>query len=214
MLQDRLVEVEDIFIDDENFRAELAGTGCNPDKIKLITPQLMRQISAMSTPPGVLALCKMPERQTLPDNLTGLKVFYLDGIRDPGNLGTILRIADWFGLDWVLMSPDSVDLYNPKVLHASMGSVFRVKSAIVEPMELRQLSGVSLFVCDTNGKNIYTITKPIDGILILGNEASGVSHELKLSASDVLSIPGERSLGAESLNVATAAAILAAWWQN
>src|SRR5690606_16406542 len=155
-----------------------------------------------------------PERQTSPDNLTGLKVFYLDGIRDPGNLGTILRIADWFGLDWVLMSPDSVDLYNPKVLHASMGSVFRVKSAIVEPMELRQLSGVRLFVCDTNGKNIYNITNPIDGILILGNEASGVSHELKLSASDVLSIPGERSLGAESLNVATAAAILAAWWQN
>ncbi|MBK9106551.1 MAG: hypothetical protein IPL92_18830 [Saprospiraceae bacterium] len=141
-----------------------------------------------------------------------MRIFYLDSIRDPGNLGTILRIADWFGLDFVILSPDCVDVYNHKVLQASMGSAMRIRKAELDIAGLLAIGDAKIFVCDAGGKNINDIMAPAEGIIVLGNESLGVSDEIMHRVKDVFAIPGDRSLGAESLNVASAAAIVAAWW--
>ncbi len=168
----------------------------------------------MTTPPGVLTVCKMPAAQHLPENISGLRIFYLDAIRDPGNLGTILRIADWFGIDFVICSTDSVDVYNHKVLQSSMGSALRVKTCELSKDELMARVGNSIYICDSDGTNIYDIEPPEEGIIIFGNESLGVSDEIMHRVKDVIAIPGDYSLGAESLNVATAAAIIGSWWRG
>ena len=177
-----------------------------------ITPQQMHQISQMTTPPGVLCVCKLPPQLSFPDQLSGKKIFYLDAIRDPGNLGTILRIADWFGLDFVAFSPDCVDVFNHKVLQASMGSALRVPSCEVTREELLLREHAVLIISDAAGKNIYQMTPPGEGVIILGNESLGVSGDFMHKVKEVIAIPSSRSRGAESLNVASAAAVIASWW--
>jgi TrmH family RNA methyltransferase len=181
-------------------------------EVQIISPQVMHQVSQMTTPPGVLAVCKIPEQPHLPENLAGLKIFYLDAIRDPGNLGTILRIADWFGLDYVAMSPDCVDVLNYKVLQSSMGSALRIKCVELDKMSLLSLQGTRIYICDADGKSIDSIPPPASGILVLGNESLGVSGDIMHQVEDVFAISRARSKGAESLNVASAAAIMAHWW--
>lgn len=172
----------------------------------------MHHISQMTTPPGVLTICHTLPEVFVPDALEGKKIFYLDSIRDPGNLGTILRIADWFGLDFVIYSPDCVDIYNHKVLQSSMGSALRIPTCEMSKEELLMRMDDQLYVCDTDGTSIYNINPPLTGIIVLGNESLGVSDELMHKVKTKIAIPGDRSLGAESLNVASAAAIIASWW--
>ena len=210
-MRDKRHIVQDVYISNPDYQSILEQV-LNPDDISVVTPQQMHQISQMTTPPGVLSVCRLPEEDHLPDNINGLKMFYLDAIRDPGNLGTIFRIADWFGLDFVICSPDCVDVFNHKVLQASMGSALRVKTCVLEKEELLEKGGDHLFICDADGKNINTTNPPADGIMILGNESLGVSDDIMQKVKEQFAIPGDRSLGAESLNVASAAAIIAAWW--
>ena len=203
--------VEAIYISNPDYQSILEEL-IDHERICQVTPQQMHQLSQMATPPGVLAVCRMPGEVHLPESLKGLRIFYLDAIRDPGNLGTILRIADWFGLDFVMLSPDCVDVYNHKVLQASMGSALRVRTAELDIAGLLAMGDSKLFVCDAGGKNINEIKAPTEGIIVLGNESLGVSDEIMHQVKDVFAIPGDRSMGAESLNVASAAAIVAAWW--
>ena len=184
----------------------------SPDLLCLITPQEMHQISQMTTPPGILSVCSLPAPDEVPQDISGMKIFYLDAIRDPGNLGTIFRVADWFGLDFVICSPDCVDTYNHKVLQASMGSALRIKNCEMTNEELLLRATDQLYICDAGGKSIYSMVTPREGIIVFGNESLGVSGELMHKVKDVIAIPGERSKGAESLNVASAAAVVAAWW--
>jgi TrmH family RNA methyltransferase len=197
----------------------------NPDSLRIlentipaellipISPDQMRQLSLMTTPPGILSVCSIPKMGTLPENLEGKKIFYLDAIRDPGNMGAILRISDWFGLDYVLCSPDCVDLYNPKVIVSSMGSAMRVQSYEIVLEEL--LKAVeAVYVCDMEGTNLFTVDPPTEGVIVFGNESQGVSDQFEGHIKQILSIPGNKSLGAESLNVASAAAIVASWWSQ
>jgi RNA methyltransferase, TrmH family len=211
LVRDRKQIVEEIYISNPDYQSILENS-VNRDLLHIITPQQMHQISQMATPPGVLAVCALPHPSDLPENLSGKKIFYLDSIRDPGNLGTILRIADWFGLDYVICSPDCVDQYNHKVLQSSMGSALRVKVSELTKEELLLRSASDLYICDTDGVNIHTMDAPLSGIIILGNESLGVSGELMHQVKEVIAIPSDRSLGAESLNVASAAAIIADWW--
>ena len=184
------------------------------ERLCQVTPQQMHQISQMSTPPGVLTVCTLPQEASLPESISGKRIFYLDSIRDPGNLGTILRIADWFGLDFVILSPDCVDIYNHKVLQASMGSALRVKTATLDKVGLMAIGEGKIYVCDADGKSINTLTPPVEGIIVLSNESLGASTEIMHQVKEVIAIPGDFSLGAESLNVASAAAIMAHWWQK
>ncbi|MFT5147038.1 MAG: TrmH family RNA methyltransferase, partial [Polaribacter sp.] len=133
----------------------------------------------------------------------------LDAINDPGNLGTIIRLCDWFGITQLVCSKDTVDCYNQKVVQASMGSLTRVSIHYTDLENYITKSNLDTFIADMDGKNVYKTKLPKEGILIMGNEANGVSKEIKTLLEYKISIPrfGETQ-ETESLNVATATAIL------
>ena len=213
LVEEKPFMVEEVYISNPDYQSILEEI-MDAERLCQVTPQQMHQISQMSTPPGVLAVCSLPHESALPESISGLRIFYLDSIRDPGNLGTILRIADWFGLDFVLLSPDCVDIYNHKVLQASMGSALRVKTTTIDKVGLMAIAEGKLYVCDAEGKSINAMSPPSEGIIVLSNESLGVSTDIMHQVKELIAIPGEHSLGAESLNVASAAAIVAAWWRK
>ena len=142
----------------------------------------------------------------------------LDGIRDPGNLGTILRIADWFGVETVFASDDCVDQFNPKVIQASMGSVFRVRVVTADLVDIARRfreAGMRVYGTFLDGKNLYQETLVPEGLVLMGNEANGIRPEVAAEADARLLIPSfgrsaretGAGTGAESLNVAAATAI-------
>ncbi len=204
--------VESVYISNPDYQSLLVEWGLKV-QINLLSEREMKLISQMSTPPGILCVCTLPAIHEIPEVLTGRKIFYLDAVRDPGNLGTILRVADWFGMAYIFLSPDCVDIYNPKVVQASMTSFLRVKVCEVDPSDLMNL-GSTLYVCDMDGTDIGQLPHPKEGIFVLGNEARGVSDAIQASTQNVIAISKRQSLGAESLNVASVAAILGAWLAN
>ena len=176
-----------------------------------IGEEAMSRMSQLSSPSPVLAVVEKPA----PRGLALGRGLYLglDSIRDPGNMGTILRLADWFGITTVFASQDCVEVFNPKVVQASMGSIFRVDVVLCDlPDICRRFRAMDMPVYGTflDGKNIYTQTLADEGLIVMGNEAAGVSPEVASQASTRLLIPsfaGDRRT-AESLNVATATAIV------
>lgn len=178
-----------------------------PSKTHVINETELKKISRLKTPQTALALFKIPEVK--PVVINGL-VVALDGIRDPGNLGTIIRLCDWFGIETLLCSPDTVDCYNPKVVQATMGSITRIAITYVDLSTiLKNNIGQPVIGTFLKGENIYTTQLPKNGILILGNEANGISKEIEEMVSQKLNIPQfGKSQSTESLNVATATAIL------
>jgi TrmH family RNA methyltransferase len=170
----------------------------------------LTKISALATPNQVLAVIAIPqyETNTAPKGLS----IALDAIRDPGNLGTIVRTADWFGVKRVYCSPDCVDLYNPKTVQSTMGSIVRVEVVFTDLEELfKAYPKVPIFAADMHGKSLYETKMPDNGILLIGSESHGVSPVL-LSLSQPITIP--RFGGAESLNAAIAASIILGWWKG
>lgn len=171
-----------------------------------ISDNELKKISSLKTPQEVVAVVKIPAWPAL-DN-TQLKQKFslvLDGIQDPGNLGAIIRIADWFGIKHIICSPDTVDAYNPKVVQASMGSLSRT---IVHYIDLELfLSQINLpvFGAMLNGDNIYQTGFGPEGLIIMGNEGNGLRPGVEKLVGKAVTIP--RIGGAESLNVAVAAAL-------
>lgn len=171
-----------------------------------------RRISDTETPQGIIAVFKMKHWNLSNEKFDNENILlYLENISEPGNLGTLLRTADWFGVKSVLISKNSVELFNPKVIRASMGSIFHLKIFTdIEPRQFDYLkSNQYSFLCaDLNGKNIFTFHKSGKFILSMSNESSGPSQDLIKLSDEVITIP---KLGeAESLNVATAASVLLA----
>ena len=165
----------------------------------------MKRISALSSPSSCLAIFKIPTATKV--DTKGL-IVALDDIRDPGNLGTIIRLCDWFGVRQLLCSPETVDVYNPKVIQATMGSVTRVKVNYVDLNEYVLQGQLPVFGTFMDGKNLYKEALPKEAILILGNEANGISAELEKSIKNRIAIPRFGDIQkTESLNVATATAI-------
>tara|TARA_B110000503_G_scaffold143650_1_gene246653 strand:+ start:2920 stop:3651 length:732 start_codon:yes stop_codon:yes gene_type:complete len=176
------------------------------NKVTRVSETELKKISTLKSPNKVLSLFKIPEEKPIQNS--GL-ILALDAINDPGNLGTIIRLCDWFGIAQLVCSKNTVDCYNQKVVQASMGSLTRIK---IQYLDLKNYFSESLlptFIADMNGENVYQTVLPKEGILILGNEANGVSEEIKKKIKYKISIPrfGETQK-TESLNVATAAAIL------
>jgi TrmH family RNA methyltransferase len=166
----------------------------------------LKQASTMSTPNKVIAVCNYFEGEK--ENSEGKVRLYLDDIRDPGNFGTIIRSADWFGMKEVYCSENSCDLYNPKVIQSTMGSFARVKVIYISLEELMKNSGIKkIFGAVLGGENIYK-KKLESGIIVIGNEASGISHENLKLISDKITIPSASSGGSESLNAAMATSII------
>jgi TrmH family RNA methyltransferase len=171
------------------------------------------KISQLTNTPGILCIIRMPDwNQAL--SLKKRWLIYLDGIRDPGNLGTILRTADWFGFQTILLSSDSVEWSNPKVIQSAMGSIFRTTCFYGTLEEfITQRPGIKVFAADMNGTDITSFQPPDEGILVLGSESRGISAATKLLSTPITITKNSRSR-AESLNVAIAAGILFSKIQN
>ena len=165
----------------------------------------LSKISCLSTPNNCLAVFKMPVVK--PISTTGLKLV-LDGIQDPGNFGTIIRLCDWFGIADLVCSTNTVDLYNPKVVQATMGSMARVDVNYCNIATYIEKSELPVFGTFMEGKNIYKQQLPENAILILGNEGNGITDEIEKLVTYKIAIPRFGALQkTESLNVASAAAI-------
>lgn len=176
-------------------------------ELHVVKPHELEDISALQTPNHVLLVIRQPQQALF----TPGKEWYLaaDDIRDPGNMGTLIRIADWFGINQMLCSQNCVEIYSPKVVQASMGSLIRVKVHTVDlETLLNNNKDLPVFAATLHGDNIYTLPPQTGGIIIIGNESKGVSEALISKASHRITIP--RKGGAESLNAAVSAGIICA----
>ncbi len=171
-----------------------------------VPEQELEKISQLATPNMVLALVKNIE-PVIPKEVKGQVVLALDGIQDPGNLGTIIRIADWFGITQIMCSEDSADVFNPKVVQSTMGSIARVRVSYTSLVEwLSGLDDVTIYATVLEGQDVTTMKKISSGVLLIGNESKGISPEILKLANATVTIP--RKGGAESLNAAVATGIV------
>ncbi len=221
------IKVKQIF-SSRNFQLDIFNYQIEVIRIK---ENELKKISALQTPNEVLAVCEMPKHILKPDELRGKLSLVLDTIQDPGNLGTVIRIADWFGIENIICSPDTVEVYNPKVIQATMGSISRVKVHYTElgkfltsMSEWQRSEGknqrskgksqrenlpMKVYGALLDGENIYPKELTKEGLIIMGNESKGISENILPFITDKISIPNYGG-GAESLNVAIATAVIAA----
>ena len=175
----------------------------------LITPvskDELRKVSTLQNPDEGLAVFEQPKHKGI---LQEGVIVALDNVQDPGNLGTIIRLCDWFGVETLLCNTQTVDCYNPKVVQASMGSLTRVAVHYLNLAAFLTTTALPVYTMDLEGENLYTATFPKDCILILGNEANGISSEVRALSNEVITIPRfSKHQRTESLNVAMAGAII------
>lgn len=214
------VKIVSEFIDSPAFRplevfatahylsAKAAALSAHGIKYTEVSEDELKKISLQTTPNQVLAICPAVsaslDASLLKENLT----LYLDDIKDPGNLGTIIRIADWYGIPQVVCSLSTVELYNAKTIQATMGAMLRVSVVYAGIDELLEAAGgITVYAAVLNGENIYN-SKWQNGILVIGNEANGISEAVLAKVGRRLTIPAAHNNGSESLNAAVATAIL------
>jgi len=199
LLQSNFV-LEDLFATEEVFNS------FSVNNKTVVTEAEMKKITALSSPSSCLAVFQMPKETKISNQ--GL-IVALDDIRDPGNLGTIIRLCDWFGIEQMICSKETVDVFNPKVVQATMGSLARVNIQYLDIKEFISNSSLPIFGTFMDGNNIYSEDLPVDGIIIFGNEANGISAEIEKLVTNRIAIPRFGKLQkTESLNVATATAII------
>jgi TrmH family RNA methyltransferase len=176
--------------------------------INEITEEELKKISLQNSPNQILAVVKVKMPLLNSELLNSSINLFLDDIRDPGNLGTIIRIADWFGIKQIICSPTSTELYNPKALQASMGAVLRVNVVYIEFDELKkELKDVPIYGAVLNGQNIYKSALQ-NGLIVIGNEANGISENILKQISHPITIPAATNNGSESLNAANACGMI------
>jgi TrmH family RNA methyltransferase len=174
-----------------------------------ITADELRRISFLQHPQQVVGVFHIPQTRTLPAP-HGL-CLALDGVQDPGNLGTIIRIADWFGIDCIYCSPDTADAWNPKVVQATMGSIARVNIYYINIEQLLQSTALPVYGTLLDGDSIYAQPLTEEGIIVMGNEGNGISQAVRPLIAHKLFIPSYREGDrAESLNVSVATAVVCA----
>jgi RNA methyltransferase, TrmH family len=185
-------------------------------QIITVTEADLKQISSLTTPNKVLILAKIPPPQYEVEKINNSLSLYLDGIQDPGNMGTILRIADWFSIPYVFCSPTCVDVWNPKVLQATMGAFLRVQSFEIDFVDVKnRFPELPVFVAVLRGDNVFGKNKkfPSKGLVVIGNEGNGVSDDIVAQSDFKITIPGGKT-GAESLNAAVSTGIIIAQLLN
>ena len=178
-----------------------------------VTSEELSRTSLLKTPQQVLALFEQPEYEIDMEAIRNSLCLALDDIQDPGNLGTIIRLADWFGIEHIFCSPNTVDVFNPKTIQATMGGIARVKVYYTAlPDLMHSLGNVPVYGTLLDGENMYEQPLSKNGIIIMGNEGNGISPEIEKLVNRKLYIPNypaERETS-ESLNVAIATAIVCA----
>lgn len=174
-------------------------------KVFEVSNQILESISSLHTHQNVLAIVEIPQEEEMFQINKNEIILVLDGIQDPGNLGTIIRTADWFGFKQIICSKNTVDTYNPKVVQATMGSLSRIKINYTDLNKLLSRCEAPILGTLLNGENIYQVQWPKSGFLVLGNEGNGISEEIASLLTNAITIPGSGQT--ESLNVAISAAI-------
>lgn len=179
------------------------------DQIIKVSPKQLKQISYLKTPNQVLLLLRIrQEPVNTVDTSQGLH-FYLDEIQNPGNLGTIIRIADWFGFDSVIASENCVDFYNEKTIQATMGAFTNIKLVKSELDMLPQLADSNIVTSSLAGESVYSVPLPTDAVIVIGNEGSGISEGILKKSTLNISIPAAPTSTGDSLNAAVSAGVLA-----
>lgn len=173
---------------------------------ELISASEMERLSQHKSPQNALAIVGTPNHKLDTKQLKGKITLALDGIQDPGNLGTMVRLCDWYGIENLICSLETVDLYNHKTVAATMGSFLRVKVHYASLPEVITSSGIEAYAATMEGENVHQLKSPEEGILIIGSEGQGISDEIDELVKNKISIP--RFGQAESLNAGIAAAIL------
>lgn len=186
--------------------ATAAWNGPRDARVREISSAEMSRVSHYPTPASVLAVGKIARRPLAPGALTRGLTLALDGIQDPGNVGTLLRIADWFALDRVVLSPDCADLFSPKVVDASMGSFARVTAHTAPLPAALADTQAPVLGCDLQGDDVHALPALRDAVIVVGSEGRGISPAVAACLTRRVTIP--RHGGAESLNAAVAAAIV------
>jgi TrmH family RNA methyltransferase len=170
--------------------------------IYLTDEKTIKECTSLSTPSHHIAIVKKP---TFKPNAAKF-VLALDEIQDPGNLGTIIRTADWFGVDQIVCSKGTVDLFNPKVVQSTMGSIFRIPILYVDLVNYLKQTDLNIYGAMLEGENIYDLNLKKEAVIVIGNEGNGISKEVQAVVQESVHIP---SFGkAESLNASVASAIL------
>lgn len=171
----------------------------------------LERISSLTTPHAVLGVFRKPDVRLAAENLRSQLTLALDTVQDPGNLGTIIRVADWFGIENILCSPDTADAFNPKTVQATMGALSRVRVHYVDlPALLASVEGVPVYGTFLEGDDIYASPLSRHGIVVMGNEGNGISPAVERLVSQKLHIPNypKGRNTSESLNVAVATSIV------
>lgn len=211
ILTNRQIQIKACFVNADWEKANQELLAPYTESYSVVSSAQMKQLSALRTPPEVLIVA-----QKISWDIHSIKAdqkwsIYLDGIQDPGNLGTILRIADWFGWSAVFCSPDTADLYNPKVIQSTMGAIMRVPLIKITFQELKKLyPNLTVYGAAMDGENIFSLSSPSPGIVVIGNEGRGLRPATQAAIDQSLHIPKGPNAGAESLNAAIACGILCA----
>ena len=180
-------------------------------KAETVSEVQMEQMSGLDTPPGILAVVRIPEQGEI--KTTSQLVLALDGIANPGNMGTLIRTAEWFGIHDVVCSMDCVELWNPKTVQATMGSLFRMKvwkTNLADYLRQAQSEGKAVYGALLEGKDLFQLTEKSKGILVIGSESHGIRADILPCITHPVTIPRVGSSATESLNAAVAGAILMA----
>jgi len=175
------------------------------DNITVVTEDELKRISNLETPNQVVAVIRKKDTSAVPD-LHNKITLLLDGIQDPGNLGTIIRTADWFGVENILASPDTADVYNSKVVQSTMGSIARVNVFYTDLQAFLSKNTITVCGAMLDGENIVTFKPVKEYLLVIGNESKGIRKEWLSMATEKITIP--RIGAAESLNAAVATGII------
>jgi RNA methyltransferase, TrmH family len=212
LISHKSIEIEQIIAIETWIQAHQNALKSHFNKILTATEADLKQISNLSTPNKVFIIAKKRPPQYLEKITKNNFTLYLDGIQDPGNMGTILRIADWFSIPYIFCSHETVEVWNPKVIQSSMGAFLRVHTQEVNFLDFKKrFTDVPVFATVINGQNIFDLKKEKEltkGIIVIGNEGKGVSDEVLKLSDYKISIPGGG--GAESLNAAVATGIICA----
>lgn len=187
------------------FSTEAELVGRSSIEVVNVSESDLDRMSGLKTPNKVIGVFEIPKPQPLDYSDW---ILALDRIQDPGNLGTIIRLCDWFGIRHLLCSPDTADCYNPKTLQATMGSIARVNIVYNSVEKVVQESGLGLYGTFMEGSSVYQFNFPKAGILLLGNESHGISSQLEQLTKEKITIPQFGNSKIDSLNVATASAII------
>lgn len=179
-------------------------------KVSAISYDELKMISFQKSPQEVAGIFSIPEYRVMHEQVKDQLLLVLDDIRDPGNLGTIIRIADWFAIPFVFCTPSCTDIYNPKAIQSTMGSIARVKVKYIAAEKLfGQYPEIPVLGATLNGENLFDLKHDTSGFLVIGNESGGIGAETKKFIQRNISIPAMG--GAESLNAAVATGILCAF---